>query len=112
MAQAFMRQSRKTPMDPPRSLPARSWIAVRQSPRAATGRAWVAPEGSFDRWGRGRFRQSRIDEPGQTLTSVRLTCGDGAPGLLGRDRPYALILKAIARRPPNERVEHPMMSGR
>jgi hypothetical protein len=36
--------------------------------------------------GRGRFRQSRTDEPGQTLTRVRPTRSDGAPGLSGCDR--------------------------
>jgi hypothetical protein len=70
----------------PGSRPARCWRAVRQSPRAATGSAWVVPEGPCDRWRREHFRQSRIDEPGQTLTSVRLRHGDGAPGLSGRER--------------------------
>ena len=47
--------------------------------------------------GRGRFRQSRTDEPGQTLTRVRPTRSDGAPGLSGCDRSCVCVLTAIAR---------------
>jgi hypothetical protein len=85
MAQAFRCQSRKTPMDP--RVTTRETLDSRSSVSTCRdrGSAWVAPEGSCDWWGRGRVRESRIDEPGQTLTRVRLMRGDGASGLSCHD---------------------------
>jgi hypothetical protein len=83
MAQAFMRQSRKTPMSPRvttcEKLDSRSSVLTcrdRQS-MGCTGRV-IRPVGV-------RAFSPVSDQPGQTLTSVRLTPGDGAPGLSGRD---------------------------
>jgi hypothetical protein len=69
----------------PWSLHARSFRAVLQFPRAPTRRVLAAVKGPFDLLGERVWRQYRIGEPSQTLTSVRLTDSDGAAGLPDRD---------------------------
>jgi hypothetical protein len=84
MADDFLRHRRKTE-GVPWSLHTRRSTVILTSPLAGTSRVQAAPEGPFDLWGEGVWRQCRIGEPSQTLTSVRLTDGDGAAGLPGRD---------------------------
>ena len=96
MAHALMRQRRQTPiglrvttretMDRRASVP----TCCDRQRRGCTGRV-MRPVG------RGRLRPSRIDAPGPTRTRVRLTRGEGAPGLSGCDRSCVCVLTAIAR---------------
>jgi hypothetical protein len=94
MAEDFLRHSRKTHRVLWSLHPRRS-TAILPSPLAETCRALAASEGPFDLWGEGFWHQGWIGEPSQTLTSVRLTDGDGAAGLPDRDRLWACILPAI-----------------
>jgi hypothetical protein len=80
MAYAFLYQSRKTPMGP--RLTTRETLDGRSSVPTCPDRQRMGGTGRAVRpVGRGRVRQSRIDAPGQALTSVRPMYGDGAPGL-------------------------------
>jgi hypothetical protein len=96
MSQAFMRHGRKTHkgsrVTARQTLESRSSVPTcrEQQSSGRTGRP-------IRLMGRGRFRQSRISEPSQTLTSVRLTEGAGAAGLPGRDRLGVSVLTAISR---------------
>jgi hypothetical protein len=85
MAHALTRPRRQTPiglrLTTRKTLDRRALVPTccdRQR-RGGTGRV-MRPVG------RGRLRPSRIDVPGPTRTRVRLTRGEGAPGLSGCDR--------------------------
>ena len=88
----------------PGSLHARRLRAVLQSPLAETHRALAAPEGPFDLWGEGVWRQYRIGEPSQTLTSVWLPDGHGAAGLQDLEIPQEFVRKAVFRQTPQASV--------
>jgi hypothetical protein len=88
----------------PGSLHARRLRAVLQSPLAETHRALAAPEGPFDLWGEGVWRQYPIGEPRQTLTSVWLPDGHGAAGLQDLKIPQEFVRKAVFRQTPQARV--------
>jgi hypothetical protein len=96
MAHAFMCQRRQTPMRP--RVTTRETMDRRSSVPTCCDRQRRVCTGRVMRpVGRGQYRQSRIDALSQTRTSVRLTPGDGAPGLSGCDRSGVCVLTAIAR---------------
>jgi hypothetical protein len=96
MAHAFMPHGRTTQRG--FRVAARQTLESRSSVPTCRNRQRMGGTGRPIRpVGGGRFRQSRIDEPGQPRTSVRLTPGDGAAGPQGRDRPWACVLTAISR---------------